>query len=138
MVECQASRSDRIRGNYENKIRFFASPEKVFEVFSNDVDAETGEVLMTYGDFLHTMTPYNNYAMVEPEHTKAYVETQCNKDEFFKYVDTDNSGQISFVEFCLLLTIYQVTAAQLRRVFKKYPNLLMTKDEFSTELRNIR
>jgi len=31
---CEASRSDRIRGNYENKIRFFASPEKIFEVFA--------------------------------------------------------------------------------------------------------
>ena len=107
-------------------------------MFANDVNAETGEVLMTYGDFLHTMTPFNNSAMVDPEHTRAYVEAHCDKDEFFKYVDTDNSGQISYVEFCLLLTIYQVTVAQLRRVFKKYPNLQMTKEEFSTELRNIR
>jgi hypothetical protein len=25
----------RIRGNYENKIRFFSPPEKIFEVFSS-------------------------------------------------------------------------------------------------------
>lgn len=107
-------------------------------MFATDAEPETGEVMMTYGDFLHTMTPYNNYEMVDPDHTKAYVETYCAKQEFFKYVDTDKSGQISFVEFCLLLTIYQVTAAQLRRVFKKYPKQQMTKAEFSDELRSIR
>jgi hypothetical protein len=26
--------ADRIRGNYENKIRFFSPPEKIFEVFA--------------------------------------------------------------------------------------------------------
>jgi len=30
----EVSQTDRIRGNYENKIRFFSPPEKVFEIFA--------------------------------------------------------------------------------------------------------
>lgn len=55
--ECEASRSDLIRGKYENKIRFFASPEKVFEVFATEQDE--GKPMMSYADFLHCITPYN-------------------------------------------------------------------------------
>lgn len=29
------SRAEKIRGNYENKIRFFSPPEKVFEIFAH-------------------------------------------------------------------------------------------------------
>ena len=39
--ECEPSRADKIRGGYENKIRFFASPEKVYEVFASETDEET-------------------------------------------------------------------------------------------------
>ena len=37
----EPSTPDRIRGNYENKIRFFAAPEKIFETFATIRD-ETG------------------------------------------------------------------------------------------------
>ena len=57
--ECEASRGDRIRGAYENKIRFFSSPEKVFEVFSS-IHTESGELRMSYADFLHALTPYTH------------------------------------------------------------------------------
>ena len=30
----EPSRSDMIRGGYENKIRFFSPPEKTFEIFA--------------------------------------------------------------------------------------------------------
>ena len=63
---CEASRADRIRGNYENKIRFFASPEKVFEVFSTQED-EKGDTQMSYSDFLHTLTPYNQGELLSEE-----------------------------------------------------------------------
>ncbi len=34
-AECaEVSRQDRIRGVYENKIRFFSPPEKIFETFA--------------------------------------------------------------------------------------------------------
>lgn len=42
----EPSTADRIRGNYENKIRFFANPEKIFETFAN-IREEDG-VFMSY------------------------------------------------------------------------------------------
>jgi hypothetical protein len=57
--ECEASRADRIRGTYENKIRFFCAPEKFFEVFAGG-RKEDGSPFMTYSDFLHAMTPYDH------------------------------------------------------------------------------
>ena len=54
----EASRADKIRGGYENKIRFFAPPEKMFEIFST-IKTDDGELRMSYSDFLKTMTPYN-------------------------------------------------------------------------------
>ena len=61
---CEATRADRIRGNYENKIRFFASPEKVFEVFATEEDKE-GEPQMSYSDFLDCLTPYNQGELMQ-------------------------------------------------------------------------
>lgn len=56
-AECEASRQDRIRGNYENKIRFYAAPEKMFEVFAGQ-KMEDGNFEMSFADFLHALTPY--------------------------------------------------------------------------------
>ena len=58
-AECEdASTGDRIRGNYENKIRFFSPPEKIFETFATK-KLDDGTLVMTYGDFFKAMTPYN-------------------------------------------------------------------------------
>lgn len=46
-----------IWGNYENKIRFFAAPEKMFEVFAN-LKHKDGSTEMSYAEFLHALTPY--------------------------------------------------------------------------------
>jgi hypothetical protein len=52
------SRGETIRGNYENKIRFFAAPEKVFEIFAHEKD-ENDRLVMSYADFLNAITPFN-------------------------------------------------------------------------------
>lgn len=52
------SRGETIRGNYENKIRFFAAPEKVYEIFAHEKD-ENDRLVMSYADFLNAITPFN-------------------------------------------------------------------------------
>ena len=94
-AECEApSRSDTIRGNYENKIRFFSPPEKVFEIFAHEKD-ENGELMMSYEDFLKTNSPYNQ--TVTFEGTEDYLKE--HNPEFLKKVDVDNTGLISFTEY---------------------------------------
>ena len=52
--------ADRIRGKYENKIRFFAPPEKIFETFSSIKSEEHDhKTYMTYADFFKSLTPYS-------------------------------------------------------------------------------
>lgn len=53
----ELSTSDKIRGNYENKIRFFAPPEKIFETFATLKTDDS--VFMSYDDFFHSLTPFS-------------------------------------------------------------------------------
>lgn len=103
--ECEeASRTEKIRGNYENKIRYFAPPEKMFEIFST-VKTEDGEMRMSYFDFFHTMTPFN-YCHKDEDCEKLVEEwVTGTKHEIISIVDSDNDGSISFTEFFFFLTI---------------------------------
>lgn len=131
---CEPSRADRIRGNYENKIRFFASPEKVFEVFATEEDEE-GNTQMSYCDFLECLTPYNQGELMESDAVKEYLKDHTPKA--MKFADSDGDGNISFTEFIFFLTIYQAPQGVIRRIFKKYNNKL-TEEEFSEEIRALR
>lgn len=91
VTECEASRQDRIRGAYENKIRFFASPEKVFEVFSS-IHTESGELRMSYADFLHALTPYTHGELNSC--SEKFLEK--NNEKIKSIIDFDGDGSISF------------------------------------------
>lgn len=72
-AQCEeAPRADRIRGTYENKIRFFSPPEKIFETFAS-VKTEEGKLVMSPSDFFRALTPYN------------YTEMRDNKGYFEKF-----------------------------------------------------
>lgn len=51
------STQERVRGTYENRIRFFAPPEKIFETFAHT--KKQGKLYLSYGDFLKAVTPFN-------------------------------------------------------------------------------
>lgn len=133
-AECEGiSRADRIRGNYENKVRFYSPPEKVFEIFATH-KTEEGELRMTYADFLRAMTPFSQTEFFED--TEEYVK-ECSP-EILKRVDVDGDGNISFCEFFFFLVLAQIPPIKLRRVFNKYEGGKLTKEQMSTELRNLR
>lgn len=104
-VECEASRSDRIRGKYENKIRFFASPEKIFEIFATKNEEGDEQMKMSYADFMHCMTPYNHGELLSTEEIEEYLKE--NTPKILGYADADNDGTISYTEFIFFLTLYQ-------------------------------
>ena len=99
--ECfNAPRAEKIRGNYENKIRFFSPPEKSFEIFSS-TKTEEGEFRMSYKDFLHAMTPYcyTPYFEDGDEYLKEH------KPDILSQVDADGDGTISFTEYFFFLVL---------------------------------
>ena len=101
--ECEGvSRADKIRGAYENKIRFFAPPEKMFEIFSTLKTSE-GEMRMSYADFLQTMTPYNHGKLQEKEFIEEYVKEHTPR--ILTKVDVNKDGEISFTEFFFFLLL---------------------------------
>lgn len=100
LSECEeAPRADRIRGTYENKIRFFSPPEKIFETFAHSRDSE-GNLVMSYADFFRALTPYN---YTEMKDMKGYFEKY--QPDVLKVADANNDGVISFPEFLFFITI---------------------------------
>ncbi len=109
----EPSRSDKIRGNYENKIRFFSPPEKIYETFAS-IKTEDGKLVMSYSDFFRALTPYN------------YTEIKDNKKYFEKFqpdilrvADSNNDGVVSFPEFFFFITIPQMPIGLLAKEFAK-------------------
>ena len=114
--ECEAaSRADKIRGAYENKIRFFAPPEKMFEVFST-LKSPEGELRMSYADFLQTMTPYNHGKLQDKDFIEDFVKEHTPR--ILSKVDVNKDGEISFTEFFFFLLLLQIPASKIRKSFK--------------------
>lgn len=128
------SRQDRIRGNYENKIRFYSPPEKIFQTFAS-VKTENNKLAMTYLDFFRALTPYN------------YTGFRDNKDYFEKYspdilkvADANGDGVISFTEFFFFVTILQMPESLFEKEIEKHnpEGKTLTKDQFSQSLTLLR
>lgn len=124
--ECEGlEMSDKMRGLYENKIRFFCAPEKVFEIFASNKDEE-GRLVMSYQDFFKAVTPFT-------------YSPPKDMDEYFKrfnpklisIVDCDKSNSIEFTEFFFFILLLQVPVNTLRKQFLKYPDQKMDHSQFS-------
>jgi len=126
--ECEeAPRQDRIRGAYENKIRFFSPPEKIFETFATS-KGEDGKLVMSYADFFRALTPYN---YTEIKDNKAYFEKF--KPDVLKVADANGDGVISFPEFVFFITVLQLPIGLLAKEFSKADpkELKMNREQFS-------
>lgn len=98
--ECEElDRTEKMRGLYENKIRFFCGPEKIYEIFASN-RTEAGQLTMSYKDFYRAVTPFT------------YCSTS-KADEYFKrfspktlaIIDADGSGEIEFTEFFFFILL---------------------------------
>lgn len=47
------------RGNENNKIRFYGTPQQIFTHFAT-CDGDDGNLEMSYGEFLRALTPFNH------------------------------------------------------------------------------
>ncbi|CDW75918.1 calciumbinding atopy-related autoantigen [Stylonychia lemnae] len=135
LSQCEeAPRQDRIRGNYENKIRFFSPPEKIFETFASSKN-EKGDLVMSYSDFFRALTPYNHS---EIKDSKPYFDKY--KPDILKVADSNGDGVISFPEFFFFITILQMPLGLIHKEFTKHVKEggKMNQDEFSKTLTTLR
>ena len=135
-AECEEmSRADWIRGKYENKIRFFSPPEKVFEIFAHAKN-EDGELEMSIADFMKCITPFN-YSNLEGDAEDYLKENPPNV--LIAICDANNSGTISYTEFVFYLTLMQTPIQSFRRYFKREkPHDSIGTEDFSAMLRAMR
>lgn len=109
----QPPTKERIRGQYENKIRFMSPPEKVFELFATIKDDEG--LFMSYEDFMRAMVPYNYRGAKEGDETE---EEKKNYNNLMKFADLDGDGKISIYEYFLVGRFLSLIEGEL----KKYIN----------------
>lgn len=126
---------DMIRGNYENKIRFFANPEKIYETFAS-LKNDDG-VVMSYDDFFRSLTPFSFHPIDEEK------ESYFNKfsPKIFKLADVNQDGKIDFPEFIFFITLLQLPEREVLEVFRKKGDpetKTMSRDTFSQELTYLR
>ncbi|KAJ3192480.1 hypothetical protein HK101_006513 [Irineochytrium annulatum] len=112
------------KGEYENKIRTFSHPIKVFNYFASQ--EKDGVRYMTVYDFMHSLLPYRSFHHHD-------VVSVPSAERFFGLADTDGDGLISFSEYLLFVTFLGTDTRSWRVSFKIFDddgNGTITKEEF--------
>ncbi|KAI9090447.1 hypothetical protein DFS34DRAFT_697891 [Phlyctochytrium arcticum] len=116
---------DRI-GQYENRLRAFSHPWKVFHYFASV--RKQGDPYMTTQDFIRALIPYRTYHSEESE--KRRVESA---EAFFALADTNGDGLISFSEYMIFLCLLGTPEFHWKISFKLFDvngDGTVSKDEF--------
>ena len=113
-------------GNYENRIRSFSHPLKVFQYFSSI--QRNGEFYMTPMDFIVALIPYQPTATQQAESAsnshkarKRRFRQKCESAiEFFKLADTDGDGLISYEEYIFFLSLLSTPEDYFKIAFRMF------------------
>lgn len=123
---------EKIRGNYNNRIREWSNPEKVFNTFATVT--KHGEPHMTIDDFCSAILPYDYRP--EGEHTKIK-----EIPKFIKLADLDKDHLISFGEYLFFVTLLGIPERHFRVAFDMFDldgNGTLSKEEFKNVMKVLR
>jgi hypothetical protein len=91
---------DIIQGEYLNRIRIFAKPEKKFTIFAQL--NSSSDPVMTYFQLLDSLTPFPYTKILSiPEIEKMLLNNKMF-NEVVKKIDLNNDGVINFDEYLVL------------------------------------
>ncbi|XP_055333532.1 calcium uptake protein 1, mitochondrial-like [Paramacrobiotus metropolitanus] len=112
---------------YENRIRAYSTPDKVFRLFATlkikDPDADGYGIYMTPDDFVRAITPgvrqpeglgLDQFRLFDP--TKDKIESNIPEDSIFHKLG--ERGLISFSDYLFLMTILAISARHIEIAFK--------------------
>ncbi|XP_050543005.1 calcium uptake protein 1 homolog, mitochondrial [Daktulosphaira vitifoliae] len=125
---------DRKIIEYENRIRHFSTPDKVFRYFAtlqvthiHPNGQETHEVFMTPDDFLRSMTPgikqpdglgLDQYKKYDPKSNHMKLELALSEDSIFYKLGS--SGLITFSDYIFLLTVLSTSKRHFEIAFRMF------------------
>ncbi|XP_018578202.1 calcium uptake protein 1 homolog, mitochondrial isoform X3 [Anoplophora glabripennis] len=122
---------DRKIIEYENRIRHYSTPDKVFRYFATlqvqGATADQHEIYMTPDDFLRSMTPglkqpdglgLDQYKRYDPKTVQQKLELTLDEDSiFFKL---GRSGLITFSDYIFLLTVLSTSRRHFEIAFRMF------------------
>mmetsp|Transcript_10163 Transcript_10163/g.25471 ORF Transcript_10163/g.25471 Transcript_10163/m.25471 type:complete len:404 (-) Transcript_10163:53-1264(-) len=103
--------------NYENRLRALSAPEKVFQYFATAT--KNGQPMMTPQDFVRSIAPYQFPEGLQPGQTAE----QFNEEEippFFKHIDSNGDGLISFPEYIVFVTLLSIPTKHFKMAFQMF------------------
>jgi len=121
---------DRRIIEYENRIRAYSTPDKVFRYFASlqarsDIDSNA-EVFMTPEDFVRSLTPglkqpeglgLDQFLRIDPKKFKAKCSTLPDDSIFFKLAE---NGLLTFSDYLFLLTMLSTPPRHFEMAFKMF------------------
>ncbi|XP_069939661.1 calcium uptake protein 1 homolog, mitochondrial isoform X3 [Cherax quadricarinatus] len=125
---------DRKIIEYENRIRAYSTPDKIFRYFATykliqrtASGVERTEVFMTPDDFLRALTPgmqqpeglgLDQFKKYDPKNTSNKLELALDEDSIFYKLGS--SGLISFSDFIFLLTVLSTSRRHFEIAFRMF------------------
>ncbi|XP_076397687.1 mitochondrial calcium uptake 1 isoform X2 [Megachile rotundata] len=120
---------DRKIIEYENRMRHYSTPDKVFRYFATlqVVNNDIHEIFMTPDDFLRSITPglkqpdglgLDKYKRYDPKNIHTKLELALDEDSiFFKL---GSAGLITFSDYIFLLTVLSTSRRHFEIAFRMF------------------
>ncbi|XP_032671843.1 calcium uptake protein 1 homolog, mitochondrial isoform X2 [Odontomachus brunneus] len=120
---------DRKIIEYENRIRAFSTPDKIFRYFATVqvTSLEGTETYMTPDDFLRTITPgmqqpnglgLDQYRRYDPKNIHTKLELELDEDSIFYKLGS--AGLITFSDYIFLLTVLSTSRRHFEIAFRMF------------------
>lgn len=119
---------DRRIISYEDRIRAFSTPDKIFRYFATLKAVHTGEVLMTPEDFVRSITPgtkqpdglgLDSFKKYDPQRAQRAVES-TNLDPDSIFYKLGEHGLITFSDYIFLLTVLSTPPRNFEIAFRMF------------------
>ena len=91
--------TEKIRGEYENRLRIFSPIEKRYTIFGK---IKSSDQEMNYFQFFESLIPYQGVPMENQDEFQNFLNSHTEFKEILSKVDTNEDRKISYDEYLTL------------------------------------